>query len=262
MARTVLVTGASSGIGRAIALHLTEAGYRVYGTSRHPNPQHNEPFTLLPLDVTQAESVAACVAMIDQIDVLINNAGITMICPVEQASLEDTYRLFETNVFGVLRMIHAVLPQMRARRSGQILNISSLLTAVGMPMLGLYAASKQALEGMTDALYAELAPFNIQISSLQCGAFQTNIQNTMLGPSRPLDGAYQAYHDVFFASAGQVARLGPPEQVAKRVQRILESPRPKLRYRIGMDAHFLYYITRLISRERFLGLVNRRLTNS
>lgn len=259
MTRTVLVTGASWGIGRAIALNLTQAGYRVYGTSRHPDPNVSYPFTLLPLDVTQPESVAACVAMIDQIDVLINNAGITMISAVEQASLADAHQIFETNFFGPMRVLQAVLPQMRARRSGQIVNISSLLASVGMPMLGVYAGSKQALEGMTDSLYAELAPFNINISLLQCGAFQTNIHNSMLVASRPLDGAYQAYQEAFYASSGQVARFSPVEKAGDRVRQILESPRPKLRYRVGWDAHFLYWATRLLSRERFLRLVNRRL---
>jgi NAD(P)-dependent dehydrogenase (short-subunit alcohol dehydrogenase family) len=156
--RIVLVTGASTGLGRAMALDLTARGHTVYGTSRGAMPDAG--FAMLPLDVRDAGSAAATVQRIvekeGRIDVLINNAGYAFVGAFEETGVEDARAQFETNVFGAMRMMKAVLPHMRSNGFGRIVNISSASGLVGTPFLSAYAASKHALEALSESLSFEL----------------------------------------------------------------------------------------------------------
>jgi len=164
--QVALVTGASSGFGQATAARLSAQVFHVFGTSRAPAHNEASSFELLPLDVDSETSVETCIQTIlgrtGRIDLLVNNAGFAQGGALEENSLEDARAQFDTNVFGVLRMLKAVLPVMRELGSGQIITVSSLLGEVAMPYLGLYSSSKFALEGMIEGLYHELRPFHIK----------------------------------------------------------------------------------------------------
>ena len=178
--KTVLITGATSGIGLLTARKFHEAGYRVYGTSRTPDKYRQQlPFELITLDVTSDLSISDCIKQVlshsGTIDVLINNAGIGICGSAEETSIEQAYRQFETNFWGVVKMTKAVLPVMRKQRSGNIITIGSLAGLIGVPFQSYYSASKHALEGFFKSLKFETASFNIKISVVEPGFFKTNL---------------------------------------------------------------------------------------
>ena len=178
--KVIVVSGASSGIGKAIAEHLSAQGHVVYGTSRNPSQiSHNQYYKLLSLDVTSDQSTAELVQTVldreGKIDVLINNAGKGMTGPVEETPLTEVQALFDLNYFGALRMIQAVLPAMRSRRSGLIVNVSSIAGYMGLPYRAHYSAVKSALSMLTEGLRLELKSFGIDVVNLAPGDFATNI---------------------------------------------------------------------------------------
>ncbi len=232
--KTVLVTGASRGIGLAIATLLARQGCTVFGTSRNPQSSTLNNFNLLPLDVREQASVEQCVNTVinraGHIDVLINNAGQSLSGAVEDASAEDARQLFETNFFGVIRMTNAILPHMRQAGSGHIINISSLAGLIGVPYLGIYAASKHALEGYSESLRYELKPFGIHVSLIEPGDIQTGI--IAAPPSNPL-AAYNGIRERVTAIHDTNVNNGPPpEKVARIVLRAVQSRLPRLRYTV------------------------------
>lgn len=240
-AKVVLVTGASSGIGQSIAAHLASRGYHVFGTSRQPAAHTIEGVTMLSLDITDDDSVRACVAAVFEqaggLDVLINNAGSDLVGALEETSLEDAKWIFDVNFFGAVRMVQAVLPQMRERRSGQIINISSALGLAAWPFEGYYCASKYALEGYTESLCYEMNLFGIRVSSVQPGFFKSN----MIAQARQADTTIADYaspraHSIRLNHSW--AKNAPdPLPVARTVQQIIESRHPRLRYAVGLEAH-------------------------
>ena len=247
--KTVLITGASRGIGLATATLLAQQGYQVFGTSRQPQSSTFNGFTLLQLDVRDEASVQRCVqtviAQTGHIDVLINNAGHSLNGAVEEASAEDVRQLFETNFFGVIRMTNAVLPHMRQASSGHIINISSLAGIIGVPYLGIYAASKHALEGYSTSLRYELRSFGIHVSLVQPGDIQTDI--VAVSHSNPVadyDGIRErvtAIHDA------NVRHGPPPEKVARAIVRVLQSPKPRLHYTVTTGQEFgVHWMKRLL----------------
>src|SRR5262245_2598374 len=162
--QVVLITGASSGVGRAAARVLSQHGYRVFGTSRDPAGSPASPdVELVALDVRNDDSVAACAKSVfdraGRVDILVNNAAYELAGALEETSVEEAKAQFETNFFGVVRMVRAVLPSMRERRQGRIVNVSSLSGVSAIPFMGIYSASKFALEGYTEALRMEVEPF-------------------------------------------------------------------------------------------------------
>src|SRR4029434_7940405 len=170
--KITLVTGASSGIGEATAKRLAKAGYKVYGTSRRGAQSGQLPFAMLPLDVTSDESVAAAVNELirleGRIDLLVNNAGFGVASGgAEESSIEQARSIFETNFFGLVRMTRAVLPHMRRRGSGRIINIGSVLGFLPMPYGALYAATKHAVEGYSESLDHELRTRGIRVSIIE-----------------------------------------------------------------------------------------------
>src|SRR3989449_1777981 len=158
MSQTVLVTGASSGIGQAIAQLLTERGFNVYGTSRKPTGK------LIPLDVRSDDSVRACIDRVGPIDVLVNNAGYSLMSAAEETSIDEAKAQLETNFFGAVRMVNAVLPAMRKAGAGKIINIGSLAGITAIPFSAFYTASKFAIDGYSEALWHEVRPFGIHVT--------------------------------------------------------------------------------------------------
>ena len=173
MAKVVLITGGSSGIGKSIGEYLTDKGFIVYGTSRFPEKYSSSKFPIIKLDVTLSTSINECVSELisktGQIDVLVNNAGVGITGPLEEIPMEEMKRNFETNLFGPINMINAVLPYMREQKSGQILNITSIAGYMGLPFRGIYSASKGALELITESYRMELKLFGITMSNVAPG---------------------------------------------------------------------------------------------
>lgn len=232
----ILISGASTGIGLATADALTTLGYSVFGTSRHPEQYAAQNFPLLQLDVRDDESVKACVDEVltraGRIDVLINNAGVSFSGAVEEASIDEAKQLFETNFFGALRMVNAVLPIMRRQQSGHIINISSLAGMVGVPYIGLYSASKHALEGYSESLRFEVKQFNIRVSLVEPGDARTAIADLTPAPAQRIadyDGVREQVNAIHSAN---VAHGTAPEVVARAIVRLIEKPSIRLRYPI------------------------------
>lgn len=235
----VFITGASSGLGRATAEHLHAHGYRVYGTSRKPDAAPDLPFPLLAVDVGDEASVRQAVEEVvtreGRLDVVLNNAGYGIAGAVEETTPEEAMRQLDVNVLGALRVCRAALPVMRRQGSGLILNVSSLGGRVGLPFQGWYSASKFALEGLTEALRAEVAPFGVRVVLLEPGDFRTGFTAQRQWTAESGEGsAYgaRARRCVAVMEADEQAGAHP-EQAARLVRRIIETPRPRLRYAVG-----------------------------
>src|SRR5262245_58840382 len=249
--RVVLITGASSGVGQSTARLLSQRGYRVFGTSRDPNTPGPAPAVeMLPLDVRADDSVRQCVeAVVDRtgrLDVLINNAGYELAGALEELSSEEARAQFETNFFGVVRMVDAVLPLMRRQQSGQVINVSSLSGLSAIPFLGVYSASKFALEGYTEALRHEVKPFHIHVSLIEPGFLKTPMTD-----HRQLAANRLAEYDPWRQRALDAIRAheekGPgPEAVAETVLEIVSSRTPRLRYLVGGQARAVARMRRFL----------------
>src|SRR5215208_3822276 len=190
--KVVLVTGASSGIGEATAERLAKAGYKVYGTSRRGAQGGNRPFEMLALDVTSDESVEAAVSEVirraGRIDLLVNNAGFGVApAAAEESSIDQARSIFETNLFGLIRMTRAVVPHMRRQGSGRIINIGSVLGLLPMPYGALYAATKHAVEGYSESLDHELRTRGIRVSLIEPAYTKTQFDTNLLEPDSKLD---------------------------------------------------------------------------
>jgi len=238
--KVILITGASSGIGRCTARYLAALGFTVFGTSRQPTTESLDGFHLLPLDVTDEASVQTCVSTVleraGRIDVLIANAGIDYFGALEETPIADARKVFEVNFFGAARMINAVLPGMRARRRGQIILISSALGRAAWPFEGYYCASKFALEGYAEALCYEMNLFGIKVSAVQPGFFKSEmIARQEYAP--PIDDYAHAREHALRLGLAWAKAAPDPLPVARTVARIIGSARPALRYAVGLEAH-------------------------
>jgi len=237
--RVVLITGASSGFGRATASLLADRGFRVFGTSRKPRSDKGDGFEMLQLDVNFDESVDACVGALNQrtgrLDILINNAGYVLTGAVEETSIHEVKSQFETNFFGAMRMVKAVLPTMRKQGFGQIINISSVAGLIAEPFAGFYSASKFALEGYTEALRHEVKRFNIKVSLVEPGFFKTNIANASIESAESIDDYSGMRQRARSISREHIQKGLDPEIVADTIRRIIESRSPRLRYKVGKE---------------------------
>lgn len=237
--KTILITGGSRGIGRATADLLARRGHTVFATSRTPDRYQIDAFTLLPLDVTDNDSVRACVrSVIDQagrIDVLINNAGVSNIAALEEMTIASAQHIFEINLFGVMRMTNVALPHMRQQRYGLIINIGSLAGIIPVPFLGLYCASKFALEGYTFALRGEVRPFGIHASLVDPDDIHTHIVTQ--GPDIPIADYAETRTRTAAIHAANMAKAPGPEIVAQVIAGVIQNRRPKLRYCVGPNAY-------------------------
>jgi NAD(P)-dependent dehydrogenase (short-subunit alcohol dehydrogenase family) len=251
----VLVTGCSSGIGRATALHLGQRGHTVYATARRPESiadLEQSGCRLLALDVTDEASMADAVRAVEAehgaVGALVNNAGYSQSGAVESVPIDEVRRQFETNVFGLVRMCQLVLPAMRAQRSGRIVNVSSMGANFTFPGGGFYHATKYAVEAISDALRFEVKGFGVRVSIIQPGLIRTNFGEaaaTAVGDAEA-DGPYggfnsavaQGTRDIYVK--GPARHLGgPPETVAKTIERAITSKSPKIRYRVTPSARVL-----------------------
>jgi NAD(P)-dependent dehydrogenase (short-subunit alcohol dehydrogenase family) len=236
-----LITGCSSGFGRATAVELKKRGYEVVATARRTETIADlDADERLALDVTDDASVQAAVAAAGTIDVLVNNAGIGMGGPVELVPVAEVKRLFETNFFGPLRMIQAVVPQMRARGGGVIVNVSSVSGRVAAPLSGFYAASKFALEAMSEAMHVEAGHFGIRTIVIEPGFFKTNISESHLdyGVDAPPYDELAVIMGKLSAQLGRDAAPGP-EVVAAAIADALETPESAWRVPVGTDAEMV-----------------------
>jgi NAD(P)-dependent dehydrogenase (short-subunit alcohol dehydrogenase family) len=242
--KIALVTGASSGIGDAIAQRLFNAGYKVYGTSRRGGASIDHSFELLPLDVTSDLSVAAAVRELirreGRIDVLVNNAGFgTAPAGAEENSIEQAKAIFETNFFGLVRMTRAIVPHMRRQGRGRIINISSVLGFLPMPYGALYAASKHAVEGNSESLDHELRNRGIRVSTIEPAYTRTRFESNALAADSPLAeyGKVRAHLDA--VTKALFEKADDPAVVAESVLKAATAEHPKLRYTSGKQAKVL-----------------------
>jgi NAD(P)-dependent dehydrogenase (short-subunit alcohol dehydrogenase family) len=234
----VLITGCSTGFGRGAAEELTKRGHEVIATARRPEVLKDlDVAQALALDVDSDASVAETVAAAGRIDALVNNAGIGMVGPVERLPIEDGKRIFETNFFGALRMIQAVLPQMRERGRGTIVNVSSVAGRVAPPLDGMYSGTKFALEGLSEALKREVEHFGIKVAIIEPGFFQTTFSDNVhrVGTdSPPYDALQQAWQEAAERLRG--GQAPGPEAVVRAIADVVESDSPPFRTPVGDDA--------------------------
>jgi NAD(P)-dependent dehydrogenase (short-subunit alcohol dehydrogenase family) len=257
--KTVLITGCSSGIGLLTAKLFADKGYTVYAGMRQKK-EIDDKIKSIELDVTNDERVKEAVATVikneGKIDVLVNNAGFGFVGPIEAFSLEEIKTQFETNVWGGFRLIKEVMPYMRTKNRGVILNLSSINGLIAFPLWGVYSASKFAIEAMTEALRFEAEPFGIKVALVEPGSFNTNFPKNRKMP-RSLNEADSPYKELvtrffkkFDAMKGPVSKSPilqswfNPQRVADRIVEIAEEEDPKLHNRIGIDAHVYYWAKR------------------
>jgi len=276
--KTVLITGGTDGLGRAATLLLARKGYVVFAAGRSTEKRHELdriakeekiPIRTLEMDVTDNLSVEIGAEFVLEkcgaIDVLINNAGVGYMAVVEELRLEDLRKQFETNLFGVLRVTQAVLPHMRARRSGRILMMSSVAGLVSPPTYGAYSSSKHALEGLTDSLRLEMYPFGVQVILIEPGYIVTNFQQTakeLAGPyvEKAKDSPYTKVYSAAWAGASRSreASKTTPEDCARVMLEAIESPHPKARYPVTPLAKWTSLAKRVLPDTLLDSILRRR----
>jgi NAD(P)-dependent dehydrogenase (short-subunit alcohol dehydrogenase family) len=239
MSKVILITGASSGIGKAIGEFLHHKGFIVYGTSRNPEKITNSVFPLLALDVRNTESimgaVAKVIALSSRIDVVINNAGVGITGPLEEIPTAAIKNNFETNFFGPIEVMKAVLPQMRSQKSGLIINITSIAGYMGLPYRSVYSASKGALELITEALRMEVAAFGIHITNVAPGDFATNIASGRFHAPLIKGSAYEiSYGYTLKMMDEHVDKGSNPNEMAEAIYAIIKNPKPRIHYKVGI----------------------------
>lgn len=238
MSKVVLITGGSSGIGKSIGEFLQTKNFKVYGTSRNPKNYPDSKFTILALDVTKPETISRCIEEVLQleskIDVLVNNAGAGITGPIEEIPDAELKKNFETNFFGPIHVIKAVLPTMRAQKSGLIINITSIAGYMGLPYRGVYSASKGALELITEAFRMELKPFNVQMTNVAPGDFATNIAAGRYHAPVLENSPYKmSYGNTLKTMNAHVDSGSDPQQMAEVIFKIITTKRPKIHYKVG-----------------------------
>ena len=261
--RTALLTGASSGIGKAAVAALTDAGYRVIGTSRSASVgEVRDGIHMIACDVTSHESVAAAVATahreLGRIDLLVNNAGVGVTGAAEESSIDQIQELFQTNYFGVVRMTNAVLPLMRAQRSGRILNVGSGLGLIPAPYNAHYAATKHALEGYSESLDHEVREFGVRVAVIEPGTTRTQFESSTLSADRPLS-VYDASREKYrVAYERAMASADTAEGVAKTIVIAATDKTPRLRYASGKAARQGAFARRFLPRSLFDRILHKQ----
>lgn len=249
--KVVLITGGSSGIGKATGQFLTQKGFKVYGTTRNLAKYADfKDFELVALDVTKEETISTAVKHIvaksGKIDILINNAGVGITGPIEETPIEEINKAFDTNFNGPIRLMQAVMPVMRKQNQGLIINITSIAGYMGLPFRGVYSATKGALELVTEAIRMETKAFGIKITNLAPGDFATNIASGRFHSPVVKGSAYEkTYGDALALMNEHVDQGGDPLQVAKAVYKIIHTQNPKVHYRVG---EFTQKISQLLKR--------------
>ncbi|MDH6231734.1 NAD(P)-dependent dehydrogenase (short-subunit alcohol dehydrogenase family) [Mesorhizobium soli] len=239
--KTVLITGCSSGYGLESARHFHAQGWSVIATMRNPRKgvlPETERIRILPLDVTNPESIAAAIEAAGPIDVLVNNAGIGVVGAFEVTPISHVRKVFETNTFGVMAMTQAVIPQMRARRSGVIVNVTSSVTLASMPLAAAYTASKQAVAGFTGSLAHELGAFGVRVKLVEPGYAPTTrfTANTDIPVTDLIPEAYADFARPIFADFANPALTTNESDVAEAVWLAANDTSNRLHYPAGPDA--------------------------
>lgn len=237
--KIILITGGSSGIGKAIGIYLTSKGFTVYGTTRSvaKYPDFTD-FKLLPMDVREPDSIKAAVDSLvekeGRLDVVVNNAGIGITGPLEETPNTEVLKAFDTNFNGPLNVIKTVLPQMRLQNHGLIINITSIAGYMGLPFRGIYCATKGALEIITESFRLETKAFGIHFASLAPGDFATNIASGRYHAPVEKDSPYrEAYEKTLMSIDEDVDNGGNPLEVAKKVLQIIRTENPQVHYKVG-----------------------------
>lgn len=238
MSKVVLITGGSSGIGKSIGEYLKSKGFIVYGTSRNPERYSDSELPLLRLDVADADSIKKAIDSIilehRRIDVLINNAGAGITGPIEETPDAEIQRNFETNFFGPIRVMKAVIPKMRQQNSGLIINVTSIAGYMGLPYRGIYSASKGALELLTEAFRMEIKDFNIQMTNVAPGDFATNIAaGRFHAPVLEHSPYKKSYSETLALMDAHVSEGKDPNVMAAAIYHIIQTPKPKVHYKVG-----------------------------
>ena len=274
--KSVLITGATDGLGKALAMLLAERGYTVFAAGRSTEKlaqldavarAKKLPLKTVELDVCSDDSVGRALShVLDKagaIDVLVNNAGVNYTAAVEDLSMEDWRAQFETNFFGVLRVTRAVLPHMRERRSGRILMMSSISGLITAPTQGAYSSSKHALEALSNALRLELYPFGIPVVLIEPGYIVTGIGKAAAELSKPYvekGGPYASLYARFFISvqAARARSKTTPEDCARVMLHAIEAPRPKPRYGVTSLYHVMKWSKWLLTDSAMDRVMRRR----
>lgn len=264
----VLITGCSSGIGLVTALHFARKGDTVYASLRNTakaseleqaRRAENLPINLIELDVTDEESVARAVNQtVDgagRIDVLVNNAGLAHLGPMEETDDDELKEIFETNFFGAMRVTRAVAPHMREQRSGTIVNLSSMAAVVTVPFRGVYSATKRALEAASESFRYELHSFGIRVLIIEPGGYDTKMDDNCHTPRRftdnsPYAGLEKRYAEVL-AQIPAANTRGDARAVAEVIYNAVQEKEPKIRYIIGQDAELVAGARRQLDDEQF-----------
>lgn len=239
MSKVILITGGSSGIGKATGIFLTQKGYTVYGTSRNPDKLDNfSDFKLLKLDVANKSSIVSTIETIvnehGRIDVLINNAGVGITGPVEETPDSEIKNAFDINFNGPIHVMKAVLPEMRKQNNGLIINITSIAGYMGLPYRGIYSATKAALEIVTEAMRMETKNFGIKITNVAPGDFATNIASGRYHAPVLDNSPYKKpYGDTLEMMDTHVDSGGDPKMVAQTIYKIINTKKPKIHYKVG-----------------------------
>lgn len=270
--KVVLITGCSSGFGFLTALKFARNDWQTFASVRNLESEgaqdlwaiknkENLPLQILPVDVNSSLSVDEGVSMVvnksGRVDVLINNAGYGFLGPIEDFTIEEVKDQYETNVFGVLRMVKAVAPIMRKQNSGLIVNLSSISGLVSLPLFGVYSSSKFALETLSESLRFELKPFGVDVVLLEPGSFFTRFAQNRRHPKAfgREDSPYQKLTENFFrryqkthnkARASFISKVADPQKVADLIYRIAQQKSPGFRHLVGGDAYFSYFIRKVL----------------
>ena len=249
MEKVAIVTGSSSGIGFETALALAREGYYTYATMRDIKKgnqikeiakKENLKLEVIELDVDKDETVQDAINKImkekNRIDVLVNNAGYALFGCLEDLSMDDLKAQFDTNFFGVVRTLQAVIPLMRKQGSGTIVNISSVAGRIGFPVSPAYISSKFALEGLSESMRYELSPFGINTIIIEPGVIKTNFMSSIKKSMKP-DSAYKDITNKVIMGISMMAEMGTPAQeVARTIIKAIKSENPLPRYTVGNDA--------------------------
>jgi len=254
--KAALITGASSGIGKAGALALASAGYRVIGTSRHATTgEWRDGIRMISCDVTSDESVAAAVALahaeLGHIDLLVNNAGFGVTGAAEESSITQVRSLFETNFHGVVRVTNAVLPIMRGQGGGRILNVGSGPGLIPAPFSAYYSATKHAIEGYSETLDHEVREFGVRVAVIEPAATRTSFEAST-GPSDTPIAAYDASRAKYLVAYERaMSAADTAESVAETIVRAARDKTPRLRYPTGKAARQVAFVRRFVPRSLF-----------
>ncbi len=245
MSKVVLITGASSGMGKLTSEFLSDNGYIVYAGTREENPQSTlKNLNNIYIDVTKTDSIKSAVSTIvkkeGKIDVLVNNAGYGLLATVEDGTDEEIFNQFDVNVFGLIKTTREVLPYMREAKSGVIINISSFLGKMGLPLLAHYNASKYAVEGFVDSLRFETMPYGVRVHSIQSGLFGTNFVKSGLVVNKETTSEESPYKELvshFVPIVAKAINEGPsPQPIADAVKDIIENEESDIFIPVGGEA--------------------------